>query len=189
MNQIFKSNIKSPERTTYEGEDSDEQIFYAIRMSVWSIVPNLFVIVGLVLIPLFLFPYLFSLNIRLDLGIKPNFIASLNVFWYLFTFGYLFQVFINWYFNVFLITNKKIVDFDVEGLTYKNVSEASLRNIEDVTSRVSGTLGTILNIGDVFVQTAAEEREFEFEMIDNPGQIRDVISDMVSNLKNGGNNN
>jgi hypothetical protein len=186
MNETFKSVVKSPERTAYEGEDADEKILYVVRETVWIVVPSLLVTVVLAIIPVILFPYLYSLNTRLGLGIKPAFIASLNIFWYLLTFGYLFQAFISWYFNIFIITNKKIVDFDVEGLTYKNVSEASLRNVEDVTSRISGTLGTILNIGDVFVQTAAEEREFEFNLVDNPGEIRDVISDLVSNLKTGG---
>lgn len=189
MGLIFKSLVKSPEKTTYEGEDSDEKILYVIRESSWILLPSLLTVIALVLIPVVLFPYLYSMNIKLDLGIKSAFLASLNIFWYLFTFGYLFQVFINWYFNIFIITNKKIVDFDVRGLLYKNISEASLRNVEDVTSRVVGTFGTVLNIGSVFVQTAAEEREFEFEMVDNPGEIRDTISDLMMALRKDGHKN
>jgi hypothetical protein len=183
--RLFKSMVHNPDRTTYEGKDNDEQILYIIRRSLWSLVPCLFSIAILTIIPVFLFPYLYSLNIQYDLNIKSGFISALNIFWYLFTFGYLFEAFITWYFNVFVITSKKIIDFDIRGLTYKNTSETALRNVEDVTSRVSGTLGTILNIGEVFVQTAAEQREFEFSMMDNPAQIRDIISDLISNLKNG----
>ena len=185
MAQLFKSLIRNPDRTTYEGEDSDEKILYVIRRSFWAVIPSLTFIAILTLIPMVFFPYLYSLNIKLALGIKSGFIASLNIFWYLFTFGYLFGVFVNWYFNVFIITNKKIVDFDVRGLTYKNTSETALRNVEDVTSRVTGTLGTVFNIGEVFVQTAGEEREFEFSMMDSPSEIRDIISDLISNLKEG----
>jgi len=184
MPKFFNSMIKSPEQTTYEGEDSDEKILYVIRESTWVLVPGLLVVVALILLPVVLFPYIYSMNIKLELGIKSGFLTSLNIFWYLFSFGYLFQVFINWYFNIFIITNKKIVDFDVKGLLYKNISEASLRNVEDVTSRVMGTFGTVLNIGSVFVQTAAEEKEFEFEMVDNPGEVRDTISDLMMALRN-----
>lgn len=189
MTEIFKSLVKSPEKTRYEGEDSDEKILYVIRRSVWTLAASSLVIAALVLIPVVLFPYLDSINVRFDLGIKPGFITSLNIFWYLFTFGYMFQVFINWYFNVFIITNKKILDLDVKGLLYKNVSEASLENIEDVTSRITGTFGTVLNVGSIYVQTAAEMREFEFDVVDNPGEIRDIISDLMAGAKNGGRNN
>ena len=68
---------------------------------------------------------------------------------------------------------------DFNGVLYKNISECTLNNIEDVTSNVIGTFGILFNIGDVFIQTAAEKSEFEFDNIDNPAKIRDIISDLV----------
>lgn len=186
---MLKSFIKKPLHTSYEGKDNDEEILYVLRRSLWVITPSTLILVFLVVIPVVLFPYLNSINSKFNLGIKPFFIDTLNIFWYLLTFGVMFQIFVNWYFNVFVITDKKIIDFDVKGLLYKNISEASLRNVEDVTSTVNGTFGTIFNIGTVSVQTAGEKREFEFNMMDHPAKIRDMISDLVSNLKGGGHNN
>ncbi len=77
------------------------------------------------------------------------------------------------------------MDIDFRGLTYKNISEAPIKNIEDVTSNVSGFFGTTFNYGYVDIQTSAEKREFEFENVTNPAKIRDLISDLVEKVKNG----
>jgi len=109
----------------------------------------------------------------------------LNLFWYLLTFGFVFQNFLNWFFNVYIITNKKIVDMDFHGLLSKNVSEAPLRNVEDVTSNVTGTLRVIFNYGHVYIQTSAEKREFDFEDVANPTKVRDLISDLATEVRHG----
>jgi hypothetical protein len=77
------------------------------------------------------------------------------------------------------------VDVDFHGILYKNISEAPLRNVEDVTSNISGALEVIFNYGSVFIQTSAEKREFEFENVKNPSKIRDIISDLVTEMKHG----
>jgi hypothetical protein len=71
---------------------------------------------------------------------------------------------------------------------YKNISETTLDNVEDVTSNVTGALGMIFNIGDVFIQTAAERREFEFHAVDDPSRVRDLIADLSAEKRNDRNN-
>ena len=188
MALLFKAIVKEPQKTTYEGKDNDEQILYVIRESTLTLIPKLFVFFLAVVAPFFIYPVISGVNARNHL-MNEVFLLTLLLFWYVIIFGYLLSVSINWYFNLFIITNKKIVDMDVRGLLYKNISEAALRNIEDVTSTVKGTLGTIFNVGEVFLQTAGEEKEFEFNYVDNPSEIRDIISDLVSNLKEHGQNN
>ena len=92
-------------------------------------------------------------------------------------FGYLLREFLDWYFEVFLVTTKKIIDID-SGAT--NISEALLTNIQDVTSETPSMLTQIFNIGNIKIQTAAETKEFEFEMVDNPSKVRDFIPDVVA---------
>jgi hypothetical protein len=184
----LKAFIKDPEKTFYDGKDADEVVLYVIRKSLLTVIPALLAFGALVIIPIFLVPFAAIENAKIGYVFSPSFITAITAFWYLVTFGFGFQIFVNWYFNVFIITNKKIVDVDVAGLLYKNISEASLRNIEDTTSNVRGTLGTIFNVGDMYVQTAAEAREFEFTSIDNPSHIRDILSDMVADIKQHGNN-
>jgi uncharacterized membrane protein YdbT with pleckstrin-like domain len=189
MAHMLKAFIKNPEKVSYDGKDNDEQILYIVRKSKLTLVPHFFGLLVAVIAPIVILPFVIRFNIANGFLFKDTFITALTVFWYLMSFGYLLMVFVNWYFNVLIISNKKIIDIDVNGLLYKNISEAALRNIEDVTSTVKGTFSTIFNLGEVSIQTAGEKREFEFTMMDNPSQVRDVISDLVSNLKVHGQNN
>jgi hypothetical protein len=189
MTQMLNAFIKNPEKISYDGKDNDEQILYIVRKSRLLLIPHFTALIVAALAPGYLLPLVISFIIGNGLFFNDGFVTAVTIFWYLMILGYLLMVFINWYFNVLIVTTKKVVDIDVHGLLYKNISEAALRNIEDVTSTVKGTFGTIFNIGEVFVQTAGEEREFEFKGMGNPSHIRDIVSDLVSNLKEHGQNN
>lgn len=179
---MFRSLEKNPLKISYDGVDKDEQILYVIRQSFLVVVPSALFVVLLLVIPVLIVPLFYSQGF-----FSTGFLVITVLFWYLFVFGYFFQILLNWYFNIFIITNKKIVDMDFRGLMYKNISETTLHNIEDVTSTVIGAFGTIFNIGNVSLQTAAEMREFSFENVDNPSEIRDIIADLIVNKKHGNN--
>ena len=189
MSHLFKTMLKNPGKTSYDGKDKDEEILYVVRESLLVYVPKVLFIIILLILPNYLLPYISKAALSGELLFTPDFIFILALFWYTVAIGLTIQLFDNWFFNVFIISTKKIVDFDVVGLSYNNISECTLQNIEDVTSRVKNNFGTVFDIGDVYVQTAAEVREFEFTNVDNPSSIRDIISDLVSNLKQHGTNN
>lgn len=182
------SFIQKPKNTCYDGEDKDEEILYVVRRSVITNIPWLAILLVLVSTPIFLGPFLRTFRYSGQPLVSISFILVLTLFWYLFTFGYLFFNFLNWFFNVYIITSKKIIDIDFHGLLFKNISETSLFNVEDVTSEVRGTIGVVFNIGDVFIQTAAEKREFEFAKVHDPAKLRDIISDLVAEKRQYGNN-
>jgi hypothetical protein len=95
----------------------------------------------------------------------------------------MFERFLNWFFNIHIITNKRVVDMDFDHLLHRNISEAPLRNIEDITYSVSGAIQTVFNFGTVTVQTAAEQRELEFNRVAEPAKIQDLLSDLVSSVR------
>lgn len=185
---MFKSLTQNPPATSYEGKDEDERIKYVVRASVVTTIPWLLMTGILVALPFYLIPLLSNFQINQKTVLGSNELFVITFLWYLFTTGFFFQNLINWFFNILIISNKKIVDVDFYGFLYKNISETTLNNIEDVTSNVKGAFGVIFNIGTVFVQTAGEKSEFEFHNADNPEEIRDTISDLVAKVKRNDNN-
>lgn len=179
----FSSIIRNPKDLNYDGKDVDEQIVLVIRRSSITNLPWLLTAFLFAFMPFLVNPFVASLKVEGQQLISPTFLGATTLFWYLFTFGYFLACFLNWYFNILLISNKKIVDMDFHGITYKNISETMIDNIEDVTSNISGPVGTIFNIGNVYIQTAAEKREFEFSDVSDPSSIRDIISDLVANKR------
>jgi uncharacterized membrane protein YdbT with pleckstrin-like domain len=176
----ISSFTKDPVKTTYDGKDNDEQILYVVRRSVITLIPTIFVIVLFLILPFVIDPFLFSIKVGGAVVFNAGFIFIATLFWYLVVLGFMFQVFINWFFNAYIISDRKLIDLDFIGLLYKNVSETTLDHIEDVTSTVAGVFGTVFNIGSVFIQTAGEKNEFDVSQIDDPSKVRDIITDLAS---------
>jgi membrane protein YdbS with pleckstrin-like domain len=165
---------------SFEGEDNDEEILYVFRKAVITNVGWLVVSAFLLMAPVFFNSAFLYLTKEFPDVFSPSLIFIINTFWYIFTFGYMFERFIHWFFNIHIITNKRIMDMDFDSLLHRNITDAPLRNIEDITYTISGALETVFNFGTVTIQTAAEQRELEFLSVADPAKIQDVLSDLVS---------
>ena len=87
-------------------------------------------------------------------------------------------IWLSYYLNLQIITDRRIVDIDQQGLFSHTISELHIENIEDVTSETKGLFGTLFNYGMVYVQTAASIERFEFDNVPNPAAIEKLILDL-----------
>lgn len=92
---------------------------------------------------------------------------------------YSFLIWIDYYFDVWIITNERVINIEQKGLFVRSVSELKFSRIQDVTSEVRGMIPTILNFGDVKVQTASEEDFFLFRQVPDPYHVKDVIMERL----------
>lgn len=180
---MLSSFAENPQKMAFEGEDHNEKILYVLRRAFITNIGWLTAAIALFFIPIAINALLLRYNINNPGAIRPGFVLVINSFWYLFVFGFIFERFLNWFFNVYLITNQRVIDMDYTHLLNREISEAPLRNIEDITHTVMGTFSTIFNIGNVSIQTAGERREIEFELIARPAKVQDILSDLVSEVK------
>ena len=98
--------------------------------------------------------------------------------WYVFVFTYAFENFLVWFFNVNIITDERIVDIDFHNFVYKEVTDAELDNIEDVTYTMGGPIRTMFNYGNVFVQTAGEAQNIEMLGIPKPDRVAKILQEL-----------
>lgn len=98
----------------------------------------------------------------------------------------IFVIWLSYYLNMQIITDRRIVDIDQAGLFSHTVSELHIENIEDVTSETKGLFGTLFNYGMVYVQTAASVERFEFDNVPNPAAIEKLILDLYEKNPHGG---
>lgn len=87
-----------------------------------------------------------------------------------------------YYLNLQIVTNERIVDITQTSLVNHTISELHLSRIEDVTAEIKGVLGTFLDYGNVFVQTAAETERFVFDRVPNPTAVAKLILDLYEEL-------
>jgi uncharacterized membrane protein YdbT with pleckstrin-like domain len=93
----------------------------------------------------------------------------------LFVWLYGFLIWIDYYYDVWIITNERIINIEQRGLFVRDMSELNLSRIQDVTTEVKGIIPTVLNYGDVYIQTASETERFIFRQVGDPYQIKDMI--------------
>ena len=175
---MFPAYIVRPENCQFEGQDPNEKILLLLRAHPITNVPWIFLALILSIFPFFLPKLLPFTGLNLNL-IPVAFQLMFVIMNYLLVTIIAFEGFLNWYFNVTLITDGKIVDIDFAHLLYKAVNLAPLPKIEETDSVTAGILGTIFNFGNVKVQTAGENVAIEMKNVPFAASVADMILDLA----------
>jgi len=167
----FASFASNPSGVSFDTQEKGEKIILLVRQHLVSQIGAWLEILGLLLLPVFIGPALVFLRVGIFDYFGPGQVFWLGVFWYLFCFGFAFFKFLHWYFNVYLLTNERIIDFDYKGVLHIETAYANLNQIQDVSPKIIGFFGTFFHYGNVFVQTAGEKQEFEFHHVAKPDEV------------------
>ncbi len=161
-----------PENIKFETQEEEERIVLLLRQHPIVNLPWILVTVLLVLAPgvLSVFPLLDFLPLRFQ------FVAIL--FWYLITAAYVLESSLSWFFNVYMVTNERVIDVDFENLLYREVSEANIEKIQDIEYQIGGVAKSVFNYGDVYIQTAGTMQNFDFKAVPNPAQVVRIIQNL-----------
>lgn len=89
----------------------------------------------------------------------------------------------DYWLDVWIVTNERIINSEQHGLFNRVVSEVHLNQIQDITSEQRGLIGTFLTFGNVYAQTAAERERFTFKNIDNPDTVKIHIGELITACK------
>lgn len=95
--------------------------------------------------------------------------------WYLILWMILFIKWTDYYLDVFILTDRRVIYIVQKGLFSRRISSSRLDRVQDVSAEVSGMMATFLHYGDVHVQTAGEEKEFVLHSLPNPDTVKDSI--------------
>lgn len=132
----------------------------------------------LIAVALLLLPTLFKYVDILDF-LPGNYQLAGLISWYMLVGGYILESFLKWFYNVYIITDERFLDLDFDSLLYKNISAAKIDTLQDVTAKSKGILAAFFDYGDVFLQTAAEKREFEFSNVPHPHKIEGILNQLI----------
>lgn len=180
-----------PEDVSFNSQDPGESIYILMRSHIavnigWVTRFILALIFPVLVFMIYRIFGIFLMSHDVDpLGIMElmplsNWIMALLLYYSL-AFSYALINFLDWYFDVYLVTNLRLLHVDFKVFTGKSVAEAALVNIEDVSTSIVGFLPSFFDYGNVLVQTAAEKNKFNLLALSNPSWFRDVITDL-SNL-------
>lgn len=173
-NSPMAAYCPKPAGVGFDIQHDDEPVLLLLRQHPIVNFPWIFLTLFLVIAPIIVLPLIPFLDF---LPGNYRFVALLG--WYTMVFGYALEQFLVWFFNIYIVTDERVIDFDFYNLLFKRVSEAKIENIEDITTSNSGLLQSIVDFGDIRIQTAAEIPEIEFERVPHPDLVAKFLSEML----------
>jgi len=103
----------------------------------------------------------------------PTFLVSA---WLLIIWLMLFTVWTTFYLDVWIVTDKRIINIDQITLFRRSVSTLRIERVQDIKVERIGFFSTLLNFGELQIQTAGPEASFyTIDGIPAPGDVRNAI--------------
>lgn len=164
--------LARPKHLNFESQFDGEEVILLLRKHLVSQIRWVLIAVVMILAPLVL------TNFPLIEFLPGRFQFIVILMWYLLVFAFVLENFLSWYFNAYIVTDERVIDIDFYNLIYKEISDAEIENIEDVTVQVGGVLQTVFNYGWVIIQTAARTPQFEFDYVPQPGKVSEVLKQL-----------
>ena len=122
---------------------------------------------------------IFNFNISVFLNFPANFTLLFLIFYYSVVFTFVLVNFVSWFYNLGLLTTRRIVDIDLHDLTYKNVSTTGYSVVQDASYIQNGVIMSLFHFGDVHIQTAGQHGNFELEAVPSPERVVHLIEDYI----------
>ncbi len=164
--------------------EQDEKVVYELRRHWFDIV-----LVAIFLLAISILPAIFiislvtsgSITLPVNLDILLIFLLSIWVLFLWVTFAIRWT---DYYLDTWIVTNKRIIDIDQQGLFRRDIATVRIENIQDVKVKVFGIIPTLIKLGDIHLQTSGESREFELSRAHNPEQAKQEIQKLMDEKAN-----
>ncbi len=170
---LLSSFATFPTRVCFETQDDGEGVVLFLRQHPIVMLPWILIAVFLLTLPsIFIFfpPYA---------SLPMSYQVVMNLAWHMFVLGYALAKFMGWFFNIYIVTDERIVDVDFANIFFRKVSTAKIEEIQDINIISSGAFETFFGYGSVRIQTAAEVPEFEFLAVPNPDQVGKILNQVI----------
>lgn len=157
-------------------QKSYEKVVYKLHRHPITFVPIVLLFLILMLIPGVVYFMINNLYPALLQGqtLFPLTILSASIF-YLSIYLFFYAQFIDFYLDIWIVTNDRIVDIEQHGLFSRSISELDLFRIQDVTTEVHGIFPSLFRYGDVYVKTASANVNIVFRNVPNPNKVRENL--------------
>lgn len=170
-----------PKKVSFYGKDSDEDIVLIVRRHWIAYLPDIFIILLVLLVPLILL--LFSTKL-VFLG-SPVLYIGMFVLSIALSSTLVLSTILKWYYTIHIVTDQRIVVVKMNNAFYHSYSEAQLEKIEDINHKHVGFLGTFFDVGNLDIDTAGHGVDFTLSMLPRPREMQDILNDLLEMKQKG----
>ncbi|MFA6511825.1 MAG: PH domain-containing protein [Patescibacteria group bacterium] len=153
---------------------TDEKPVLLLRRHWFVLTQHIAQAILLLLVPFLVLALLNILDVHLAIELGDPLFAIIVMFIIIYSGIILLFLFTSWLdysLDIWLVTNYRIVSVEQMGLFNRTISEYRLDRMQDITSEVKGFIKTMVQFGDVRIQTASEQQQFILKDIPDPNAV------------------
>lgn len=163
---------------------TDESVYIFARPYFLAFLP--WFTIGFLLLVIGIFFVFVGANVFPEVNTDPfahNIFVLITSAYFLLLVPFLTVAFIDFYYDIHIVTDQRVIDIDQNALFARDVSSLSLDQVQDATARNKGVLSNIFNFGDVVIQTSGAQQFFEFHNVLHPSEITTIVLDLADQAK------
>lgn len=168
----------SIDKAVFPGQREGETIHLIVRRHLIVLLPSFIFLSLMIIVPLLI--YIMIINLLPTY--QQNILNSLFFLIFTIYLGFVwiagFIVWADYYLDVWIVTNYRLLDIEQKGFFHRTISELDLRRVQDISSTVTGLIPTIFSFGTIQIQTAAKLNKFTMETIPRPITVRRKIVEL-----------
>lgn len=174
---LFSHYCEKPKGINFVNQEADEEILLFLRRHFATNIPWLIVTFLLLFLPVITF-VLFNVSNFTLFAIPVSLIIILLGFYYLIVLNYALLNFITWFYDMGIISRKRLIDLDANNILHHHWAETDIADIVDVSVTQQGFFSSFFNYGNIHIQTEAVKANFEYVAVPKPSTASDIISDL-----------
>jgi hypothetical protein len=180
--RMLSALVHHPENFTFRQKDEDEKIILFMRRHFVTNLPWIIATTIATIAPLFITLLVQTFDLS-TVSLSSGLSITLLFFYYILVLGFALFNFVDWFYNMGIASNKRLLDLDFEYLSHIDLSLTKLHEVEDIIYRQKGFFPSFFNYGDVIAHTVTGKEDFVFDKVPHPVEIVDIISKYLADNK------
>jgi hypothetical protein len=90
----------------------------------------------------------------------------------------IYRDFFDWFFDIYIITNERVLNYQFKPLANYSVKEGMLQGIDSIEETAGGIISDLFGYGDLIMTIEGPSDEFRFKRIPHASVVRDIIADL-----------
>ena len=161
----------------FPSQVSGEKVFLLVRRH-WIIFFAMAFLLFALIVPIIVLLFYWFFAPETFAGQIGNFVIVFAGVYTLIVLALILYGFINYYLDVYIVTNERIIDIRQHGFFHREIAELHLHQVQDIEAQVDGFFQTLFHYGDIRIQTAGEHENFIFHDVPHPYTLSKKIVEL-----------
>jgi uncharacterized membrane protein YdbT with pleckstrin-like domain len=153
-----------------------EKIIYEARRHKIVVIIEILFLAAFKIAPILLLALFPFFPVQFDVfGSVPVLFLFLYVCWLNFIWIAIFYVWTDYYLDLWLITDRRLIMITQHGFFHRIVEEVELSKIQNVSVDVIGVVASTFDYGHIRIETAGEKGSYNFNHMARPNQVKQEL--------------